>query len=598
MSATSAPLGRDQLRAFLQGALEAKLETILAHARPTGQFGTDPWIVRDQDAILTLTLLYQDEDGPHYHDAKLLDLIAAGGRFLKSRQDGKGMHRFDKKDGSYWGQIYMPWTYLRWIITYDLIKDELAPADQAIWAEALELGYGGIAATELSSASNIYPGPLPGRPPLAPGEVRPWIHNIPSHHATGLFVAGRVFNRPEWQQQARDYMQLVIAEQTEHGWWTEHIGPVVLYNRVYLEALGIYHALTGEKAVLPALERGNRYHLNYLYPNGAQIETVDERNPYPPLKIVTAGDGTVSYEPPHIVIHPGLYYTDAGRAFLAAQLTHLARRDPATIDGIEFLYLFLPAASDALNFTAVPTRRHSMGPDALVAREDPWIVSLSAYCCPRTPNRFIQDRQNLVSIYHRDTGLILGGGNTKLQPRWSTLTVGDVELVSPLGAKRDTNLAPEVAVAYTPESCAIAEPAPNRFTQSISAAGATIEWAHEIVSATQLRLSVRLVQAAPDGRAVATHLTFIPYLEHPVIINDEAPEQLTAGQWTRTGIATLAHHGWKLALPATAEVTWPVLPHNPYTDDGHAAHPEGRLVVSLSLDATQPAHELTLTVKG
>ena len=82
-------------------------------------------------------------------------------------------------------------------------------------------------------------GPLTGAPPLQPGEVRPWLHNIPCHHAAGLFIAGRNFGRPEWEKQARDFMQLIVGAQSEYGWWTEHRGPVVLYNRVYLEALGI-----------------------------------------------------------------------------------------------------------------------------------------------------------------------------------------------------------------------------------------------------------------------------------------------------------------------------------------------------------------------
>jgi hypothetical protein len=41
------------------------------------------------------------------------------------------------------------------------------------------------------------------------------------------------------------------------------------------------------------------------------------------------------------------------------------------------------------------------------------------------PSRWIQDRQNLVSLYHDKIGVILGGGNTKLQPLWSTFSVGD-----------------------------------------------------------------------------------------------------------------------------------------------------------------------------
>lgn len=596
MSASPALPGRDQLRAYLLGALEAKLPNIRAHARPDGRMGTDPWICRDQHDILTLALLYRTEGSSVYQDAATLDLIAKGGAFLTKMQDEKGMWRFDKKDGSYWGQIFMPWTYVRWIITYGFIRDDLPAAERAEWEKGLQLGYTGIAATELSSLSNIYPGPLTGKPPLQPGEVRPWLHNIPAHHATGLFLAGKYFNRPDWQEQAREFMQLLIAEQNEHGWWTEHSGPVVLYNRVYIEALGLYLANSGDESVLPALERGNRYHLNYLYPNGAAIETVDERNPYPVLKVERQPDGTVRHIVPRINIHPGLYFTDEGRAMLAHQLPLLVNQDPAELEAAEFLLMHLPADDASFSSTSAPAQRFRMGGDALIAREDPWLISLSAYCCLRTPNRFIQDRQNLISIYHRDTGLIFGGGNTKLQPLWSTLTVGDTSLLTPIGATRETNLAPDVAVAYAPESSSITEPEPRRVTQRIAAAGAEIEWDIAVVSDQQLQLTLRLLKAAPDGRTVASHLTFLPYLETPVTLSDGSKRDLTAESWTATGLAQLAHHGWKLSIPTTAKVSWPILPHNPYTADGHATFEEGRLVVSLPLDATQTEHVLQLNI--
>jgi len=591
-------LDRAAFRAYLLRALEAKLGPILAQVRPNGRFGTEPWIVRDQDAILTLSLLYLCEGGPHHKDSKLLAHVAAGGRYLRSRQDAKGMWPFDKKDGSNWGQIYMPWTYLRWVVTFQLMADELAPADRAIWTEGLQLGYSGIAATELSSRSNIYPGPLTGHSPLKTGEVIPWIHNIPCHHAAGLFIAGRLFGRPDWQQQAREYIGQVVAAQSQYGWWTEHRGPVVLYNRVYLEALGVYYALSGDTGVLPALERGNRYHLNYLYPNGASIETVDERNPYEPLKLVRGPHGEARYLAPHIGIHPGLYFTDCGRAMLAHQFPLVAERDPSELDSAEFLYLFLPESAAAFATTSAPARRFRMGADALVAREDPWLVSMSAYCARRTPNRFIQDRQNLLSVYHRDAGLILGGGNTKLQPLWSTLTVGDTSLVTPLGAKRDSNLAPDVPLTYTPDQAVIGEPGGNRWTLRAAAAGAVAELACEVVSGTTLRLGVKLLQAAPDGRPAAVHLTFLPYPESPVGFSDGSTAGIGGARWDKTGVTQLRHHVWQLAVPAVAKIACPVLPHNPYTADGHAESKEGRLVVTLPLDARNDSYDLTLTVAG
>lgn len=595
MSASPAPLDRAEFRAFLIANLESSLESILSHARPDGRFGTDPWICRDQHDILTLTLLYQTEDSSIYHDPKILELIAKGGSYLTKMQDEKGMWRFDKKDGSYWGQIYMSWTYLRWIITYKLIRDELPAEHRAIWETGLKLGYSGIADTELNSQSNIYPGPLPGRPPLKEGEIVPWIHNIPCHHATGLFVAGEMFDRPEWQQQTRDFMQLVVAAQSPHGWWTEHVGPVVLYNRVYIEALGMYYTLSKDEAVLPAITRGNRFHLNYTYPDGSMIETIDERNPTPPLILKHDAQGKTRYIPKQVNIHPGLYFSDEGRALLAHQFPIVQTRDPEEILDVDYLYFCLNATDGDLNSTTQQAPRFRMGDDSLLAREEPWLISLSAYCAPRWPGRFIQDRQNLVSIYHRNAGLILGGGNSKIQPLWSTMTVGDTSLISPAGATRETNLAPEIAVAYTPDACTISEPSPRRWTQQIATAGAVAELSIEIINNTTINLHAHLITPAPDGRPVAAHLTFIPYLESPATFSDQSTAKLGANKWTKTGLTSLGHHHWQLTIPESAQINWPVLPHNPYTDNGHSEPEEARLVVTLPL--TETPHHLKLTVQ-
>lgn len=596
MSVNPATLDRAELRAFLISNLESHLDETLANAQPDGRLGTDPWINRDQHDILPLTLLYQTEGSSIYRDPKILDIIAKGGAYLAKKLDEKGMWRFDKKDGSYWGQIYTPWTYLRWIMTYKLIKDELPDDLRKIWEEGLLLGFTGISATELNSLSNIYPGPLPGRPALKEGEVIPWVHNIPSHHATALFLAGELFGRPEWQQQAREFMQLVVAAQSPDGWWTEHVGPVVLYNRVYIEALGLFYMLSGEESVLPAIELGNRFHLNYLYPNGAMIETIDERNPYMPLTLKRDADGTAHYLPKQVNIHPGLFFSDSGRALLAHQIPIVRTRDPKEVLDVDYLYYCLNATDGALDYTAAQEPRFRMGDDSLIAREDPWIVSLSAYCAPRWPGRFIQDRQNLASIYHRDSGLILGGGNTKIQPLWSTMTVGDTALIKPTGASRDTDLAPKIDVAYTPDACSIDEPSDHRWTQTITTAGAVAELAFEIIDNSSIKISARLVTPAPDGRPVATHLTFIPYPESPVSFSDGSTADLSDSKYEKTGQTFLAHHNWKLTLPKTACINWPVLPHNPYTGDGHATSEEARLVVTLPLQSE--SDNLTLSIKS
>lgn len=593
---TPTRLNRDKLRQLFLEALEARAEGLLASGHPGGRFGTEPWIVRDQDVILPLAILYTHGPDHRRRNPDLLKTIAAAGCYLRERQDEKGMYLFNKKDGSEWGMIYMPWSYLRWIITYDLLADDLPEDARRVWEEGLRLGYAGIADSELTSASNIYPGPLPGETPPVDGEVIPWIHNIPCHHAAGLYLAGRRFGRPDWMEQARVYQHKVVEAQSPHGWWTEHSGPVVLYNRVYLEALAIYYRFSGDPVVGRALERGNTYHLHYTYPDGSSIETVDERNPYPPIEYEKSEDGRVFWRPRLMFPHPGLYASAEGCALLERLIAEHRSRGAVDLENAEYLHLCLPAEDLPGGVGSGPARRFAMDDQALVSREGPWTLSLSAYCATRTPNRFIQDRQNLISIHHERSGIILGGGNTKMQPLWSTMTVGDTSLVSPEGTTRETNLAPETALDYVPESASIAEAEGNAWRLTVGTGGALLELTLRILSDDTLQLVSRLKRAAPDGRLVAHHLTFIRYPESPARFSDGSVAELDDGPWIKTGMTGLSHHDWTLALPPAARVTWPALPHNPYTGDGHAGHHEGRMVVTLPFGTEGEAWTLNLQV--
>lgn len=595
MIATQSLRCSDLRQCFLR-SLEAQAPAILASWNPGGRFGTEPWVVRDQDVLLPLALLYKTEGTKFHRDRNLLQKIAEGGNFLRERQDKKGMYPFDKKDGSNWGDVYMPWTYLRWIIAYDLLKDDLAPADRHRWEEGLQLGYAGIAATELSSASNIYPGPLPGQPGPKEGEVIPWIHNIPSHHAAGLYLAGKHFQRRDWMDQAHDFMGLVVAAQTEHGWWTEHSGPVVIYNRVYLESLAIYHHFSKDPVVGEALVLGNRFHLHYTYPDGTPIETIDERNYTYPVQFKKGEDDTLHHLPRLANLHPGFYASPEGHAMLGHLIgQYRSREEP--IEGADYLLLCLPDKEMLGDKPVEPEPRFFMENKALVARESPWVVSLSAYCCKRTPNRFIQDRQNLLSLFHKKTGLILGGGNTKIQPLWSTMTVGCTRLVSPEGSTRDSDLTPETRLSYVPDHAEIEETSELSWKLTVKTAGAVMEIETVLENDSTARLCFRLATPSPTGATVTAHLPFIRYPESPVVFSDGSERALESKSWALTGVTALSHQNWKLTLPDCATVQWPALPHNPYSGDGHADIEEGRMVVSLPFGEHRDSFELHLSVE-
>jgi len=111
----------------LVGVLTRHVPELLEVYNPqNGQFGHGIWICTDQNRMypLAVAYAYKHRDNPYYKDKTLLGVIIKAGDALIEDADENGQWVFRKKDGSTWGKIWMPWTYSRWIRSYDLIKDE------------------------------------------------------------------------------------------------------------------------------------------------------------------------------------------------------------------------------------------------------------------------------------------------------------------------------------------------------------------------------------------------------------------------------------------------------------------------------------------
>src|SRR5436190_2452867 len=245
---------------FLPRLVEDIPQILKSQDKSTGRFGKGIFICQDQNVIYPLAAAWsiKSRDNPYYHNAEVLEAVMSGGDALIADQDKKGMWVFRKKDGSTWGDIYMPWTYSRWIRAYGLVRDAMPKERREKWERALTLGFEGIVKTQLTQS----------------------VQNIPAHHAMATYLAGKLFDRPEWCERATAYMKKVVDAQDPGGFWTEHQGPVVNYNFVYVDAVGTYYGMSGDKTVLPALERAAKFHAAFTYPDGTAVETVDERNPY------------------------------------------------------------------------------------------------------------------------------------------------------------------------------------------------------------------------------------------------------------------------------------------------------------------------------
>jgi hypothetical protein len=548
---------RDQFLRLLAKDVPRLLRTYDAR---TGRFGAGIWTCQDQEQMFPLAVVYATpgKGNTHFKDAKLLDVITKAGDALIDDMDEHGQWEFRKKDGSTWGKISMPWTYSRWIRSYALIREDMAPARRARWIEAFDRGFSHIERTQL------------GRP-----------HNIPTHLAMALYMAGKEMDRPAWRERATQFLHKVCQAQMEGGYWTEGEGPLVNYNFVYLDALGAYFTASNDREVLPALERGIRFHIHFTYPSGEAVETIDLRNPYAPRVLVG---------------NPAFTLTPEGRGWLRKQWSRLGDRLGEDTRAMFVLHgkegpVSVSPAKPAAGWYILSEKSVER---AATLRQGLWFICLSAFTAGIERNRWHQDRQNLVSIWHEKVGLILGGGNTKLQPAWSNFTVGDMTLLQHRPGDTNPDFLPRGPLYHVPSAARLLrDPQP----------GLDLTYGPE-----NCRLMVRIVDdrtleyqieaSAQSGLQVLGHLTLLPTLGAK--LRAGRSQALTLGASALTLAAEqldgrLEYNGCRFRLPAQATLHWPALPHDPYRKDGRASPSQGRIEIRVPLQHQRPC-SVTLEV--
>jgi len=211
-------------------------------------------------------------------------------------------------------------------------------------------------------------------------------------------------------------------------------------------------------------------------------------------------------------------------------------------------------------------------------------------------NRWHQDRQNFVSIFHDRVGLILGGGNTKLQPAWSNFTVGDESLLAHKpGDENPKFLPPKDKLFHVPQAARLmTRPEPGL---ELTCGPETCRIRVRIKD--ERTLEYELETTTNSGLAVAGHLTLMPHLKKR--LETAGGRKVTLGSEPLSlGSAELggwvSHAGWRLAVPDGASLRWPVLPHNPYRKDGRAQPSEGRIVVQVPLDRRHPEQRFVISL--
>jgi hypothetical protein len=200
-----------------------------------------------------------------------------------------------------------------------------------------------------------------------------------------------------------------------------------------------------------------------------------------------------------------------------------------------------------------------------------------------------------LGVYYDRTGLILGGGNTKLQPAWSNFTVGDAALLAHRPGDDNPHFLPQGRLYHVPSAAELVRQPELGLNLTYGPERCRIR----ILPKDDRTLQYRLQTTGESGLPVAAHLTLMPHFGRPLetaagqkFVLGDAPIELGSDQiggW-------ISHAGCRLRLPAMASLHWPRLPHNPYAKDGRCSPQDGRIEIAIPLNPGHPECEITLEI--
>ena len=525
--------GAARVRARLDAVANPTLKTIET---------ADGWRHFPQ-AILAPAVLYAKEhpDNPRYQDPEMRDLAIRLGDMLAAEDE----------QGTFEPRLDSDWDAYMWLETYRLLGEELGAERKARWRKAIE-----------RNVSLVY---RDAKERLDfPWYNSPYIGTSPNHYsqyANNLLLAGRVFGNEEWTALASKVLhRFATVEQTSDGYWGEHSrnGPTTGYNHLTLSGVALYWELTRDPEALKALRRATDFHMHYTYPDGQPVEVINDRNRH--WRVSAWGQFAFSN------FADGRGYTE--------YLVDLFDPDTLSISDLGRL------SQDALYYHEGPIEqppqrkeryRHRMRIPASIRKTGPWVVALSGIVDTQAINsRFYLDRQGHMSIFNEKTGMIVTGANSKRQPELATFseTLLDRTMTIPVSSRlQSSDTLDRLSLAYNTFWADLLIPEPSqdtmRFRFAINGKGSP---------ADDLSLNLQLV--LHEGETLETGAGGRYELTGERIAL--GPSEL--GGWIR-------HHGWTMQLDPDAELTWPVMPFNPYANapEHDLVYAVGRLSVPLEL---------------
>jgi len=366
--------------------------------------------------------------------------------------------------------------------------------------------------------------------------------------AEGVWLAGEVLNRREWQRMAEDFADRLLAYGHRDGYFEENTndrregGPSLCYTT--LTAGALYH-LCRWRGELPIgrFQDCGRFSRMVTDAGLNDLLFADERTNREQVSVFGLAL--------HSLSGPGrgflrLLLADRVRPIGTRVLEAMARLDHE-LDGVELGGGAVPEPwVDGSFGLSLPLGVH---------RGDGWTLGLSAL---RALNREIQagsdyalDRQALVYASHQDAGALVAGFKSKRDARFSTLCAGDDAYPASTGELAMTSDAMTARVRY----------------ESFEA---TLCW--------QFGDEPTLVMTSEHEGTLVARLPLELLHGRRLIVNGDRSMVLGDDELEISDVRRVDADAWSVACSHAGGLRWPISPFNPYTQGNVSPRESWRLL--------------------
>ena len=369
---------------------------------------------------------------------------------------------------------------------------------------------------------------------------------FPGNHATwhGLlfYEAGQYFNRQDWVDFANDFFErYIVPTQRADGVWPEGDGIVVNYSMVTAQAVSLYAEHSDNTDARNCMARALGFFQFLSLPDGSSSVAADCRMRYSPR--------------PFVFVPPSFLQSEAGRQLCHDRVVgccEQVKQSKASDNGAQGLAFYATYVQYLFEHTQIQNTLDPKPPvDIAVGRIDNnnWTGFLSWQLIDEQPNRFILDTQHFLELSHKQSGYLIGGGNSKYMPRFSTI-------------RRKNS-----GRSYIPNSAKCTEKTPTQITSVYTFGNDQIEVCLSI-DQDQAQLTFTVLDN-PSNADYEAGLMLLLKAGEKVIVGDEALEVLPLALINQS----VQQDGfvWRdrnFSAPMGAMLEYPLIPHNPYTQHG------------------------------